>query len=429
MSRCVRHRATWTALALLAATAPARAQDPVTPPPPPASEPPAAGAPAPPESKPAPPAPPVIDYTVRFDLATYEASLGGIAAAYPDLLRVRSLGKSRGGRDIWLAVAADDSAGDAGHRPAALVVTDLAYLPKSRAPGPEAALFALATLLERARAETSVRERLQRTALYFLPAPDPDAAFAAAESDAAAPVRRCRLDRNFPAGWQPYDAESEASGPYPLSEPESRLLAHFLLERLNLSIVLAFDGTTEPAAPPRADDARPPGSFEAFCRDVLDTTVLHPAPWNGAARTSAAGSAPEGFFTAAALAERTLDELPRIECGAPKLERLRPNVWLVDLPLANTGVQPTRGRAARTGESGEVQLRATGGLVVACAMEHGGGTYDAVRAARDAWPLGHLDGRAKATVRLVVQADEGTPLEVSFDSPRSGRARVSLVLR
>src|SRR6185436_8719846 len=123
--------------------------------------------------KAAPPAAPVIDYTARFDLASYEAALGEIAAAYPDLVRVRSLGKSREGKDIWLAVVADTSAGEPGRLPAALVTTSLGAPVR----GPEPVLFTLARLLAAARSEAALKERLRSVAIYFLPALDPDAAF------------------------------------------------------------------------------------------------------------------------------------------------------------------------------------------------------------------------------------------------------------
>jgi hypothetical protein len=378
----------------------------------------------------------VLDCISRVDLPTYEATLGRIAAAYPDLLRVRSLGKSRGGRDVWLAVAADDAGGDAGRKPAAVVVTDLAPIPREsvaepaaplpRVAGPEAALFALSSLLERARADPKVRERLLQCAIYFVPAPDPDGAFQATDADSAPGPRRSRLDRNFPSGWQPYDADPKSSGPYPLCEPESQLLARFLLERANVSMLISL-GAQKPQ--PEGGGKAEGGSLESYAREVLDATVLRPAPWTGAPRTSSIGTAPEGFFAAAAQVEKVLDDLPRLECGAATVERLRPDVWLVDLPLSNAGSLPT-GRGSRASGAGAVQLKTTGSKVVACALGAGeAGNYEAVRGARGAWPLGSLEGKATLPVRLVVQGDEGASLDAVFESARSGHAHVSVVLR
>lgn len=396
-----------------------------------------APAPAPPpkpEAPPATPAPPVIDGTARFDLSTYEATLGRIAAAYPDLVRMRTLGKSRGGRDVWLAVAADDAGGDAGRRPAAVVVTDLAPVTREtiaepasaipRVAGPEAALFALSSLLERARSDPKTRERLLQCAVYFLPAPDPDGAFPATEADAAPAPRRSRLDRNFPAGWQPYDADPKSPGPYPLCEPESQLLARFLLERANVSALVSLGaGKTQEELAGKAAG----GTLESYVCEVLDATVLRPAPWSGPARTSSIGTAPEGFYAAAAQLEKVLDDLPRLECGAATVERLKPDVWLVDLPLTNAGSLPTGSRSGRTGA---VQLKASGPKVVACAVGTGeSGNFEAVRGARGAWPLGSLEGKATLAVRLVVQGEEGASLDAVFESTRSGRSHASVVLR
>ncbi len=427
------------------------------------------------EEKAAAPTAPVLDYTARFDLASYEAALGRIAEAYPDLLRVRSLGKSRGGREVWLAVAADTSAGDPGRMPAAAVLTDLAPLvarveagaresaqAASRSSpsvaGPEAALFALASLLERARADTKVRGELARCALYFVPAPDPDGTFPAGEADAVPAPRRCRLDRNFPASWEPFDAEPSAAGPYPLCEPESRMLARFLLDRANLSMVVALTKSSAPErkdAPGGSPSSTPggtdvssgadssgsasggscerssvPGSLETFCREILDASVLCPEPWKGAPRTTAVGSAPEGFSAVAAQVEGLLGQLPRLECGATKTERLRTDLWLVDLTISNAGLLSTFGETGRDPDVASVRMKVSGARVVACAQAGGAaGSFEASRGGPEIWALGHLGGGERVGVRLVVQADEGAGLQISCDSLRGGTARASASLR
>lgn len=410
-------------------------------------------------SAPQVPEPPVLDCTAPFDQATFEASLGRIAAAYPDLMRVRSLGKSRGGKDLWLAAVGDTAEGDPGRRPAALVITALGTVPpRSPAPnlhgaahpsadprpaGPEAVVFALASLLERARTDRAVRERLQRSTLYFLPAPDPDSAFPPTEADAAPAPRPPRLDRNFPAGWEPYDAEPGARGPYALCEPESRTLARFLLDRNNLSIVVDVSAagpsleapkgaaSARPAVdPPGAPIPEPPGSLEAFCRETLNATVVRAEPWTGAIRTGPSGTAPEGFFALESLLEGTLDELPRLECGSARIERLRPDLWIVDVPLSNPGRYSTFGRGSPAAPVGVVRLNAGGARVVACALRHGENeSYEALRGTRTGYSLGHLEARATVGVRLVVQAEEGATVDLTVDSPRSGSARASVVLR
>lgn len=407
--------------------------------------------------KPAPPAAPVIDYTARFDLASYEAALGEIAAAYPDLVRVKSLGKSREGKDIWLAVVADISAGDPGRLPAALVTTSLSAPVR----GPEPVLFALARLLAAARSEGALKERLREVAIYFLPALDPDAAFPrphpaspvgpssdAPVSDAGPPPgpaaseergpepRRARLDRDFPARWTPFGEGAAVHAPYPLAEPETRLFARFLVDRANLSAIVvmgengAAGNSADPAATAVADAPSEPGSLEAFCLDVLDVAVVRPGPWSGTARPSPVGSAPEGFHAAAALVRDLAEDLPRLEASAQKVERLRPDLWVVDLAVANGGRMGSSGRSARSVEGSSVRLRTSGGRVVACAVRRAGTeSFDYLRAAKSLWPLGNLGGKESLSVRLVVQADEGAAVEAVFEGPRGGRARADISLR
>ena len=50
---------------------------------------------------------------------------------------------------------------------------------------------------------------------------------------------RCDFNRNFPARWQPSHT-SIGWGPYPLSEPETRAVANFVLSHPNISRVLDF---------------------------------------------------------------------------------------------------------------------------------------------------------------------------------------------
>ena len=434
-----------------------------------------------PVERPPTPAPPVVDYTARFDLTSYEATLGGIAAAYPDLLRVRSLGKSRQGKEIWLAVVSDVAAGEPGRLPGVLVATSPRPSVVAGAGvgerGPEAAVFALAQLLESARQDTTLRELLRHAAVYFLPVLDPDAAFPAAAGGAAPPgppapgtaaasrsqtpegapePRRARIDRDFPARWTAF-AEGGAAGagdpidggsgigPYPLSEPESRLLARFLVDRTNLSAVVVMSdppskaaeasepkpaGEKDPARTDPADRPCEPGSFEAFCLDVLDAAVVRPSPWTGAPRACSVGKAPEGFHAVAALVRDLAGDLPRLECAVSKVERLRPDLWIVELSVANQGRMACSGGCARMPGSSAVRLRTSGARVVGCALRRPGSqTFDSLRPAKSSWALGDLGGKENLGVRLVVQADEGTAVEAAFEGPRGGKARAEISLR
>jgi hypothetical protein len=389
---------------------------PVEAPPPAAEEPPVAVRP-----------PPLLDFTKPFDHVAYEAALGAIAEAFPDLMRVRSLGTSRGGRDLWLAVLADTGAAETRKQPAAIFVTDLAPGPGGVVTGPEAAIFVLESLLVRARNDPELRERFKSSVLYFLPAPDPDHAFAPPagleSSHAGDSAAECRLEENFPARWQPFGEGVRAPGPYALSEPESATLARFLLERENLSSIVLLSHT----APPRDPT---PGSLRAFARETLDLALLEAQPWAGDDKPTNIGSALAGFETAAGLAVSVLQGLPRLECGPPKVERLRPDLWLLDLSLVNQGELPTLGAESRRLGYPSVSMQVSGGRMVACALKEAGSeNFRALEASLESVPIGHLDGRATQAVRVVVQAEEGAELSVSFSSSRAGGASVGATLR
>lgn len=394
---------------------PAR-QEPAETPPPAPEEPPVAVRP-----------PPLLDFMKPFDHVAYEAALGAIAEAFPDLMRVRSLGQSRGGRDLWLAVLADTVAEEPRKHPAAVIVTDLAPGPHGDVAGPEAAIFVLESLLVRARNDPELREQFKRSALYFLPAPDPDHAFPPSpgteSSQERDPASECRLEENFPARWQPFGDGVRAPGPYALSEPESATLARFLLERENLSTLVLLSREEPP-------DADSPGSLRAYARETLDLALREARPWAGERKQTDIGGAPEGFETTAALALNALQGLPRLECAAPRLERLRPDLWLLDLSLKNPGVLPTLGDASRRLGFPSVSMRVSGGRMVACALRVAGSeSFKALETSLEILPIGHLDGSEVQDVRVIVQAEEGAELSFSFSSSRAGSSVVGATLR
>jgi hypothetical protein len=395
----------------------------------------------------APPLPvPRFDFTTTFDHAAYEAALGRIAEAFPDWIRVRSLGKSGGGRDLWLAVVADPAAGDVRRLPATLILTDLGEGVSGAVAGPEAALFVLENLLARVRADPAERERFRGSAVYVLPAPDPDLAFRAGVDEGARAARRStRLDENFPARWLPFGPAVASPGPHPLSEPESRTLARFLLERSNLStmVLVSRRPVLAPVASSPEEDgpaaavpsAHPPGSLRAFGRDVLDLAVLDAHPWEGAATETEFGLAPGGFATTLEHVETAVEALPRLASGPARVERLRPDLWLVDLTLTNTGMVPTLGGASRRPGIASVSMQVTGARLVSSARRSSddepyeafvqtiSGSEEAIVA------VGHLDGLGRLGVRLVVEALEGAEISATFTCARAGVASTTATLR
>ena len=115
------------------------------------------------------------------------------------------------------------------------------------------------------------------------------------------------------------------------------------------------------------------------------------------------------------------------------MERLRPDLWLLDLSLENKGDLPTLGEGSRRLGFPSVSMQVSGGRMVACALrEAASDGFKALEASLEVVPIGHLDGLQTQDVRVVVQAEEGAELSVSFSSRlnlashRSGRSSSTL---
>lgn len=72
------------------------------------------------------------------------------------------------------------------------------------------------------------------------------------------------LNRNWPEQWQPYPIEYH-SGPYPLSEPETKSLADFLLSHANITGLINYHGTGNVTAYPPSNLR-----FDPLTGDVLE---------------------------------------------------------------------------------------------------------------------------------------------------------------
>jgi len=107
------------------------------------------------------------------------------------------------------------------------------------------------------------RERGERGTHRLLPEgrdADADGAHAEDGPDGAQP------DRNFPHGWKEHDL---AAGSVPLSEPESRALAEFVLARPELYAVLVVGAQDTLAELPKGD-AKAPGNWDAPLAALID---------------------------------------------------------------------------------------------------------------------------------------------------------------
>jgi hypothetical protein len=447
---------------------------------------PADGAPqadAEPASEPEPdPVPPMrFDFTREIGAEELAAQLLRIGSEQDDLVAVTSIGKSRAGRDILLVTVGDRRVGNPDRRPALFVTADLAAADAPRA-GAQAGLFAVLELVARAREDADTAALLQRATVYVVPAPDPDALEELVLHDqarlAAEPISasmrleredgqhgRVALNENFPVGWQPFAREPgnpSAQGPYPLCEPESLALARSLLERRNIAACVVatrraggLGGGCEPgvaahdtlrrldladelerALCARSDLADEPGSLSAFCGARLASLSFFAPAWDGAgARETPLGPAPPGFADAFELVLALLSELPRIEPGEVDVERLRPDLWQIDLSLAAAGALCVTPRGPRPVEG--LSVSAKGGAIELVALRRAGesafrpidaarsGTADAQRGEHG---LGTLEGGAPIAVRLVVRAAPQSQLELVLCSSAAGKASVLALL-
>ncbi len=423
-------------------------------------------------------APAPADYARTFEEAAFEAELARLVAAHPSRLRITSLGTSKQGRRIALATLGE-LAGDPDQRPAALLATDLEARFGERPGGPEAALYVMRTLLERAEREPELAELLTGVTLYAVPAPDPDGVFAVG----GALERTCRLERNFPAGWQPSDAIDCPQGPYPCSEPETRELARLVAQRTNVGgLALLARQTLSPTLSPilrdessailNANAARPaggpgggtvggtgggtvenalahvaaraaldattlirardaalaqPGSLAAFARARAGACVLVMDPWSG--EPAGADGVRAGFAALPGAVEALLRELPRLDGKSLRAERLRERLWLVEVELRVSGGLPTASAEERARAPASVWLDVEGARVSKIGLrrdEQPVGNLDVPRG--KTWRIGHLAGNETVRLYLAVEGDEGGTLRLAFRSLRGGHAEFDVAL-
>jgi hypothetical protein len=115
-----------------------------------------------------------LDRFVRYDELT--SLLAALAAAYPDLVEVGSIGRSHEGRDIWLVTLTDAATGAHGDKPAMWVD---ANIHATEFTGGVAALALLAHLVQGWRVDPTVSRALATRTFYVVPRLNPDGVEAA----------------------------------------------------------------------------------------------------------------------------------------------------------------------------------------------------------------------------------------------------------
>jgi hypothetical protein len=117
-------------------------------------------------------APPAIEG--YRDYAAMTARLRHYAEEHPDLVRLRSVGKTLGGRDIWMVEVAEASGTPVAERPALLVA---AGFEGNQLAGSEQAVEVIHYLIHGfEEGDEDVTRRLREAVFYFFPRVNPDAA-------------------------------------------------------------------------------------------------------------------------------------------------------------------------------------------------------------------------------------------------------------
>jgi murein tripeptide amidase MpaA len=258
----------------------------------------------------------LIDFSEYFDYEALTTHLKGLAAAYPTLATLASIGRSFQGRDIWALTLTNPATGPDTDKPAFYID---ANIHAEEVATTSVALYTAWYLLENYGTDPEVTWLLDNTAFYILPRTNPDGAevslktphhwcgngrykpgeeqtYGLVQRDvngdglivqmriedpagewkvsqrdprlmilrqpgdvADGPYYRLfregvvvgewdgslnsltfhlprdgNLNRNFPAGWRP-EFRQYGAGDFPLSEPESRAVAEFILAHRNIA--------------------------------------------------------------------------------------------------------------------------------------------------------------------------------------------------
>jgi hypothetical protein len=318
-----------------------------------------------------------LDFLRYYTAEQLQVALQSLASAYPELVSLESIGQSRGGRELWVATLTSREGREPGRKSAMLIAGSLS----ERDPhGAEMALFTLFELAQNHARDPQVAEALASCTLYFAPSLDPDARARLLEPPAngSEPARTVAIDRNFPAGWSPW--EGGVGGAYPLSEPESRALSDFLTAHPNVALVQTYSvaagevQAAEASAMPPPDQALhdsvleraqaeldEPDSLRSAAGDALrgGSLLAHVVLERGALgfQSVVAGrvegrlpQVQELFPLARRASAHSLllaRSLPRLAIGEASVTRLRSELWQVDVEVENRGLVATAGELAQ----------------------------------------------------------------------------------
>ena len=395
-----------------------------------------------------------------------------MAATYPEFVQLESPGKSRANEELWVVRLSENSGVDPNTKPAMFICASEGL---SDVQGTELALSSLVEFLqEHARAER-VGRALRETTMYFLPCGNPDlratvlTGLESGTGPALSTRARVDLERNYPVGWNPFQVADDDGvrnpGPYPLSEPEARLISAFLVQHENIGVVVGFAPSNlvrrvnefeplsvrEPTSLQQLLDAQasnagapleftgrysdPRGSLDDFAYGQLGALPVRLLcgefdPQSGLALPRTDEIAPLARKVAASLLSLS-EALPRLSISGTSVQRLKNELWQIEVTIANTGslrTQSALGSLRRAVAAPKLLVR--GGKLQGAGLRIGKDeTYQSVPVDEGAFTLSELDGGAQLRVRVLIAANPETTLELTASSARAGSTTASLVLR
>lgn len=402
------------------------------------------------------------DVRTQLDLQHYylprelQVALTALETAYPEFLRLESLGRSANGVDLWVMTVARKEGLEPAKRPAALLVGGMGV---EDIASPELALYTLLEIVQNHARDDAVARLLDHATIYVVPCANPDVrerAFAALEAGAnVAPAfdEPELLDRNFPVRWDPMRVSS--CGAYPLSKVEARALAEFMLGRPNIAIVQRFSGaalrTSGEFGWPLADvrthrriaaegllesvetiSVRE-GALLSFAYEQLGAFAFALPGSSRGASDSALPPVGEILPLARAAASanlRLFSSLPRLEVGPLPASALDPYTWQVDVDVRNAGRLPTCSElGAQRFACASPQLEVAGAPLLGAAFVRLGEEHAAPAPTQgSSVVLPQIAGGETLRVRLFLGAAAEGKAAVVAKAVRAGEARAELVL-
>lgn len=412
-----------------------------------------------------------LDFQHYYKTRELRLALSSLAAAYPEFVQLASVGKSRGGEDLWMVTLSDLSNGDPSTKPALFVAAAQSPLDVQ---GSELALSTLVEFLQNHAREERVARALRETTMYFAPCVHPDlrgALLAALESGSNSSAARARvdLDRNYPVGWEPFEPAGDGAvgdpGPYPLSEAETRAIASFLYAHANVGTVIGFApdamqrgdsalrgllaadriGLRRVLEAPSieagtrvvcfADPANPGGSLDDFAYGQLGALPLRlwcaPADsQSGLALPHPDAIAPLAQRVAASILSVS-EALPRLTVAGTSVQRLKNDLWQIEITLGNAGTLRTQSALGSDRHATPTpRLRVDGAKLAAAGLRRQGEeNFAPQRVDAGEFDLAELDGGEQLRARVLLAAPAETSLTLTARSPRAGTVSAVVVLR